>query len=290
LNKRKAILFASALSLLLIFALVPLTIAYLSTHPERCNSKNKVEYVGRLEFFSTRTSDGIKLSGVVQYPEDTDANNGVFIILHGYTSCRRAPYIVSLANKLVKAGYTVVTFDFRAHGESGGNISTIGFSETKDAEAIISYVRENVGSKIYLIGFSMGASVAIIVGNKVDNVLGIVADSPYYRLANVIPRWLKYKYGLPELLGSTVSFWGEVLTGANGNFGPANIRNIDKPLILIVGSKDPLVTVEEAKNMAEKSPCSKLLIVKEAGHVESLYVLGLENYINNVLEITKLCN
>ena len=40
--------------------------------------QNKVEYVGRLEFFSTRTSDGIKLSGVVQYPEDTDANNGVF--------------------------------------------------------------------------------------------------------------------------------------------------------------------------------------------------------------------
>ena len=119
--------------------------------------------------------------------------------------------------------------------------SIIGFSETKDAEAIISYVRENVGSKIYLIGFSMGASVAIIVGNKVDNVLGIVADSPYYRLANVIPRWLKYKYGLPEPLESTVSFWGEVLTEANGNFGPANIRNIDKPLILIVGSKDPLV-------------------------------------------------
>jgi len=57
----------------------------------------------------------------------------------------------------VEAGYTVVTFDFRAHGESGGNTSTIGFSETKDAEAIISYVRENVRSKIYLIGFSMGA-------------------------------------------------------------------------------------------------------------------------------------
>ena len=74
-----------------------------------------------------------------------------------------------------------------------------------------------------------------------------MAVSPYYRLANVIPRWLKYKYGLPGLLGSTVSFWGEVLTGANGNFKPANIRNIDKPLILIVGSKDPLVTVEEAK-------------------------------------------
>jgi len=42
--------------------------------------------------------------------------------------------------------------------------------------------------------------------------------------------------------------------------------------------------------MAEKSSCSKLLIVKEAGHGEALYVLGLENYINNVLEITKLCN
>ena len=178
LNKRKAILFASALALLLIFALVPLTIAYLSTHPERCNSKNKIEYVGRLEFFSTRTSDGTKLSGIVQYLEDADASTGVFIILHGYTSCRRAPYIISLANKLMEARYTVVTFDFRAYGESGGNISIIGFSETKDAEAVISYVRENVGSKTYLIGFSMGASVAIIVGNRIDNVLGIVGCQP----------------------------------------------------------------------------------------------------------------
>jgi pimeloyl-ACP methyl ester carboxylesterase len=66
------------------------------------------------------------------------------------------------ARFLLRAGYTVLLFDFSAHGESTGEHITIGYLESRDAQAAISFLRKILpGEKIGVIGVSMGGGSAV---------------------------------------------------------------------------------------------------------------------------------
>jgi fermentation-respiration switch protein FrsA (DUF1100 family) len=64
----------------------------------------------------------------------------------------------------VPSGFNVLAFDFRAHGESGGQLTTFGAEEKKDVLGAVRWVRENHPSesrKIFGVGASMGAAALI---------------------------------------------------------------------------------------------------------------------------------
>src|SRR5688572_4368194 len=67
------------------------------------------------------TEDGLRLTAWYTPPR-----NGVVILLaHGYGD-NRPEWIHAM---LVKKGFGVLAWDARAHGESGGEISTLGYKE-----------------------------------------------------------------------------------------------------------------------------------------------------------------
>ncbi len=268
------------------FIVFPIYVAYLGTHPKRCVEKENPSDLGLSYYnFTVLTKDGVKLYGWVIKPLGTTGKRYVVIIMHGYTSCRARPEILKLSAYLAKDGYWVVLFDFRAHGVSGGSRTTIGpLEEMYDAKAILNYVSRNFpGYKIGLIGYSMGAAVAYVLGANDPRVSAIVADSPYPELRVVVPRWLKAENGIPQWYSYSIVFWGRILYhDMNLSFGPMSVSKVDKPLLVIVGTKDPLVTVSEAKIMAGKSPCGDLLIGYGAGHVRTYQVVGWEKYIDSI--------
>ncbi len=267
------------------FIAFPIYVAYLGTHPKRCIEKeNPSNYGLNYSNFTVTTEDGVELKGWIIKPMGS-AKNYVVIIMHGYTSCKANPRILKLSYYLSRDGYWVVVFDFRAHGVSGGSMTTIGPLEEKyDAVAILDFVSNRFsGYKIGLIGYSMGAAVAYVLGANDPRVNAIIADSPYPVLKVVVPRWLKAENGIPEWYSYLIVFWGRVLYhNMDLSFGPMSIKNVNKPLLVIVGTKDPLVTVSEAMNMAKKSPCGKLVVANGAGHVRSYQVLGWSKYVDYI--------
>ena len=58
-------------------------------------------------------------------------------------------------------GYRVFLVDFRAHGNSQGNICTIGFSETNDVLIAYNYIKQKYNEDIILWGISMGAATIL---------------------------------------------------------------------------------------------------------------------------------
>ena len=271
--------------IVIIFIVFPIYVAYVGTHPKRCVEKeNPSDYGLSYMNFTVITPDGVKLKGWIIKPLGKEKDY-VVIIMHGYTSCRANPRILKLSYYLSKDGYWVVLFDFRDQGVSGGSMTTIGPLEEKyDAMTVLNFVSKRFpGYKIGLIGYSMGAAVAYVLGAKDPRVSAIVADSPYPVLRVVIPRWLKAENGIPEWYSYLIVFWGRILyPNMNLSFGPINIKSVNNPLLVIVGTKDPLVTVSEAMNMAKKSPCGKLVVAKGAGHVRSYQVLGWIRYVDYI--------
>ncbi len=80
------------------------------------------------------------------------------------------------ATELAETGdYTVLTFDFRGYGDSTGE-KQFDRIDT-DLAAAVDYMRDALGvEKVFLVGASMGATAALVVGSRVD-VAGIVSIS-----------------------------------------------------------------------------------------------------------------
>jgi pimeloyl-ACP methyl ester carboxylesterase len=79
------------------------------------------------------------------------------VLLHGLHASRRNQ--LDRARLVHGAGYSVLLFDFQAHGESSGSNVTFGYLESRDARAAVDYVRRRLpGQKVAVIAQSMGGA------------------------------------------------------------------------------------------------------------------------------------
>jgi alpha-beta hydrolase superfamily lysophospholipase len=85
-------------------------------------------------------------------------------------------------------GANVFLFDYRGHGESAQIHTTCGAAEVNDLIAAVQLAAEQPETRsnaVYIHGFSMGAAVALLMPPQ-PAVAGIIADSPYARLDEMI--------------------------------------------------------------------------------------------------------
>jgi alpha-beta hydrolase superfamily lysophospholipase len=90
-----------------------------------------------------------------------EPEKGAVVLLHGVHGNRES--LITRAEFLSKAGYSVLLFDFQAHGESLGKQITFGYLESRDVTAAVNFVHQKLpGEKVGVIGISMGAASALL--------------------------------------------------------------------------------------------------------------------------------
>jgi alpha-beta hydrolase superfamily lysophospholipase len=85
-------------------------------------------------------------------------------------------------------GANILLFDYRGHGQSSLIPTTCGNAEVNDLLAAVDVAAsqpETRRGQVYIHGFSMGAAVALLLPPHAA-VAGIIADSPYARLDEMI--------------------------------------------------------------------------------------------------------
>lgn len=115
------------------------------------------------------------------------------IIAHNYGSNRSEVLgnLESLIAELNKAGYFILLFDFRGHGDSGSR-SALGLKESQDLKAALKAVirYRQVEQRFGVLGIGMGALAAAQACEKLDEVKLLMFDSLYEditdRVANTI--------------------------------------------------------------------------------------------------------
>lgn len=108
------------------------------------------------------------------------------VLSHGFHFPSR--YFRSVAALEYAHGANILLFDFRGHGESELVMTTCGNAEISDLAAAVEVAAsqvETATSQVYIHGFSMGAAVALLLPPH-PAVAGIIADSPYARLDEMI--------------------------------------------------------------------------------------------------------
>jgi alpha-beta hydrolase superfamily lysophospholipase len=88
---------------------------------------------GTREDFDVRAPDGALLRGWKVRPKNSNGN--WVLLFHGVADNRVG--VIGQSEFLLRAGYSVVMMDARAHGASGGPIATYGWLERNDTRAVI---------------------------------------------------------------------------------------------------------------------------------------------------------
>ena len=121
-----------------------------------------------------KTKDGLLLRGwwlPAPQPKWT------VISLHGHRGARH--HCVGVGAALWRRGANVLLFDHRGRGSSEGDLMSLGYYEALDALAAIGYSFSRAPEvSLGLIGYSMGAAVAVIAPAQEERGKAIAAVSP----------------------------------------------------------------------------------------------------------------
>jgi pimeloyl-ACP methyl ester carboxylesterase len=194
--------------------------------------------------------------------------------------------MLDIARKMVEAGYNILTFDLRGHGQSEGKHMSLGYYEQRDLLGAIDYVKQRGMNKIGIIGFSMGAATVLMTAANCKEIDAIVADSSFAYLADIVEPQFSRRSRLPKFLIPLILFAAKKIHGVDLSM-PKPIDAVKQfttpPILIIHGGQDNTVPVEHASILARAcgNPNTRLWIVPEAEHVGS-YRARPKEYISQV--------
>jgi fermentation-respiration switch protein FrsA (DUF1100 family) len=211
------------------------------------------------ETVSFQATDGTRLAAW-WIPGASGETGRTVLLCHGHSANKATQ--LSLARRLVPIGYNVLAIDFRAHGESAGQLTSFGDLERRDVLGAVRWLRANhpyACQKVLGLGASTGAAALLAAaadpgpeGQTIDAIAVYGTFDRFDAVVNDVCRdyvhpapiaWLVQHIGLP-LAGAQV---GTDLRA----FSPADaVRSLwPRPILVIHGLGDDLVRFERGESL-----------------------------------------
>lgn len=237
----------------------------------------------RGEKVSFQTKDGLALKGWFVPSPSGPREERTLIMCHGWGDNKGE--LLKLTSFLNQAGFNLLYFDSRSHGESDGEITTMGYLELMDFEAAVRHLKENRPrclNRLGVFGLSMGAAVATMAMPEHPEIKAAVLESPFTDYRGVVCQWAWNNLKVPYFpLMPIVLYFLRLRAGAPGVDSYSPIRYIGRisprPLLIIGGSEDRLMPEKDVRALYEAAGQPKQLwIIPGAAHAKCREVAGLE--------------
>lgn len=243
----------------------------------------------RVEEVHFDASDGVSLAGwfIPGLPD-----RPVLILCHDLGSSRSS--LVNLAIALRRAGFSVLAFDFRGHGESDGGRSTLGLYEKRDVFGALEYLKTRTEidtRRVGVYGVGMGAHAAVLAAAdrpalKVMVLDGLYPDAGYPLVQGVYRDWA---FGVDHLgfvpRGVFVAFNGT----AAGNESASEVIGdlLGRDMLLVASESDERLAAEMMRmyeTVPDQIDVDGNLVVLPATLGDGLYAEQLDSYQVRVTE------
>jgi alpha-beta hydrolase superfamily lysophospholipase len=197
---------------------------------------------------------------------------GVVILMHGVHADRRSQ--LNRMRLLLRAEYSVLAFDFQAHGESLGHRITFGHLEGLDAEAAVRFAKQQFpGERVGVIGQSLGGAAMLLAPRPLP-VDAMILESVYPDIDHALCHRFEVYLGRAGCLLTPIY---TALMPAVIGVRPSELRPIDRigtvtaPVLVIAGAADNRTTLAESKDLFAHAKAPKEFWgVSGAGHVDIL--------------------
>ncbi len=225
------------------------------------------------ESITLHTPDNLKLSG---WWLPQPASQSVIIGCHGHIGNKSD--LLGIGARLWNAGHNVLLFDFRGRGESDSWPNTLASRELDDLRVAIAYARERMpDARLGIIGYSMGAAIALLVAANEPSIAAIVADSAFTTAADAIAHGIRQVFPIP--VNPLLLLTDAVIERRHG-YRIRAIRPVDsigqiapRPLLFIHGANDSVVPPEHAQQLfAVARHPKELWMCEDADHCGAYFV------------------
>lgn len=223
--------------------------------------------------------DGLRLHGKFYAVDDAAPTH---ILVHGYRSSALLDFGGGLRD-VVKSGHNALLIDQRAHSASEGKYLSFGINESRDVIDWIEYInrRQGMDKSVIIEGVSMGAATVLMTVELglPENVIGILADSPYTDPEEII-RFVMKRDGFPQFLFPLLRLGGRLYCGfdISSRSPRENMKKCKVPVFFIHGDEDRFVPYEMGVENYEVCTAKKFFFTGHgAGHVLS-YLVDREGY------------
>jgi pimeloyl-ACP methyl ester carboxylesterase len=235
-----------------------------------------------------RTSDGLWLQGS-WLPAPNGSPRGTILFCHEYLSNRWScrPY----CEPLRAAGFDILVFDFRNHGESDQldeyrPMQWVTDYEVLDVRAALAHARAKRGGGLHvkfgLFGVSRGGGAALLAAAEADDIAALVTDGAFpthTTQVTYMQRWVGIYSRLPGIY-RLLPVWYFALVGWFARWMSAlrhgcRFPNVERavrrigprPLLMIHGEKDSYIGPEIAQSLFRQAAEPKeIWIVPDAKH------------------------
>ncbi|MDE1976307.1 MAG: alpha/beta fold hydrolase [Elusimicrobia bacterium] len=232
------------------------------------------------ERIAFQTEDGLTLKG--WFVPAPDANKDrTLLMCHGWSDNKGE--LLKMTAYLHQAGFNLFYFDFRSHGESQGEFTTLGHYELRDLRAAMNCLKEKKPwclENLGVFGFSMGAAVAAMGAGDYPEIRAVILESPFTEFHRVCAQWTKNHLHIPYFpLVMGAIFVLRLRAGlAVGRQSPINsiARISPKPLLVIGGTADTLMPESGVRQLyAAAGEPKQLWIISGAAHGKCHETAGL---------------
>lgn len=203
---------------------------------------------------------------------------------------------------LFKDSYNVHLVNFAGHG--GDEIPEVDFSMQMFCDQVLQFMNEQQIDKANLFGYSMGGYVAMTIAKQYpDRVNKIITLATKYYWDEAVaaaeakklnPELIKQKVpAFAEQLKRRHSDWELVLSktaalltaiGKNNELKQEDYALIKIPVLLLLGDRDKMITLEETLNAYKSLPNAQFGILPGTPHpVEQINLATLSIMINQFL-------
>jgi len=239
----------------------------------------------------------IELPGTLTSP--TESTN-LIIWVHGSGNIDRngnqagvnikANYIQQFREKMNLNGIAVFSYDKRtSNSKNKEHLQEILFEDlVKDAKSVVAYfIKKKQFSTITLVGHSQGSLVAMLASEGVDKYVSLAGPGesidetiikqvslqspPLGEIAKAHVKQLKETGKIDTLnpfLASLFAKQNQAFLANWFQFKPSEeIKKVNIPILIINGTEDSQIKIEDAKILHKANPKSKLVIIEKMNHV-----------------------
>jgi pimeloyl-ACP methyl ester carboxylesterase len=198
-------------------------------------------------------------------------------------------------------GWTVVAFDSRGHGNSGGGRPSYGYYEKADLKAVADWALARFAAATFVVfGESMGAATVLQYAPLDPRIEAVIADCPFSSALGELDHRLKAAF-VPKPFRALASLAADSFCRRLEGFSLAEadpsaaILDTEVPILFIHGLEDRFVPWRMSMVMAEtrrrKLPKARteLLLVPGAKHASSIradrarYAEALQSFLDEAL-------
>jgi len=264
----------------------------------------------------TFDSDDAKINGKLFLSTPTRQPSPAVIICHGFDKRGFSGYNIlqQLAQKACEKGFVSLVFDFRGCGESTGKFD-YGWGEQRDLKAALNYVasrKEVKSDSIFVVGHSLGGAVALYVARDDKRIKGVALWATPHDHAYNVKKFISRSRGrMGYYLFWLISYFDAVVNLSRFfsmhvygiTLRPLDVRQKlmklkesevlqrlgDVSILIVNGSGDLIVGLEEAKINYEAAREPKKLVVIDSGD-HAFLGKEEETIEETIIWLAKSCN